>query len=202
MSQPGLMARFEALSLRPPAARADEATLRAAHAGWLDRQARRLRAGAAVGAAPWGRPAARPPIAQPFAECTLDGLPDAVDAAALEALADVLARELDGGWRLDQLARAAGLVFRVQVKLADMAWWRAVDPADPWDAGWVRPTPAACDELATRFVPRRTTLLLAEADDAAVLAPVRDALRQRASALPRALRWVWVPRLSCSGGGG
>lgn len=198
---PGLAARFDAGSLRPPGARADEAVLRAAHAGWLDRQAARLRAGTAVGAAPWTRPSARPAPAQAFAECTLDPLPatttrlpvERPDQVPAEALADLLARELDGGWRLDRLPRLAGLGFRVRVKLADLAWWRPVDPADPWDAGWVRATPAACAELAERFQPRRTTLLLAEAAQAEVLAPVRDALRRRAAGLPRALRWVWVP---------
>lgn len=127
--------------------------------------------------------------AQPFAEFTLD------DAAAGLAwpLAQVLARQLDGSLRLEAMSQGRGLAWRVQVKLADAAWWRQPQPADPWDAGWAIATPAARTVLADRFVPRRTTLVLASQSDAQALGPVLAAVRQRSARWRRALRWLWVP---------
>lgn len=116
-------------------------------------------------------------------------------------VAEALALTLDGSLRLARRGRWAGRLWRLQIKLQDgLGAWS--QPADhPWDAGWLRTEPAALAHLATAFWPRRRTLLLADAAQQVLLAPVLAALidrladrsvdRSAASAGP-ALRCLWV----------
>lgn len=69
---------------------------------------------------------------------------------------------------------------------------RACQPVDPWDVGWALASSGALAHWQTGWQPRRPTLVLAEAGEAAQLAPLLAALAQRlaGSALP--LRWLWV----------
>lgn len=116
----------------------------------------------------------------------------ASDPAAARGLAERLAQDMDGSLRLAALPGAAGRAWRLQVKLADAMFWR--EPADPhpWDAGWARVQPDGARRLAERFVPRRATLVLADAAHARALSPVLGQLAARAGALPRPVRWLWV----------
>jgi hypothetical protein len=88
--------------------------------------------------------------------------------------------------------RAAGLAFRLGVKLHDAMWWRPRQPDDPWDAGWVIDTPPALDRLATGFLPRRATLVLADAQAAGRLRPALAAMAQRQAEFRHPVRWLWV----------
>lgn len=119
------------------------------------------------------------------------------DAAALRAWADALARQLDGGTALDALPGGwPKLALRLRVKWQDL---RAAVPT-VWDAGWLRSEPQALDHLARRWRPRRPTLLLADAADAAQaqrLRPVQLALAERLQRSPppqalRPVRWLWL----------
>ena len=83
-------------------------------------------------------------------------------AAAVQQIED-FSRLLDGSERLTA-ARGAlgGLVLRVQVKCQDAMWWRARQPSDPWDCGYLVCEPAVQQALS-RFQPRRATLMVAHA---------------------------------------
>jgi len=169
----GRVARFDGLALRPPAAAADEAA-------WATRQPA---AWAALQAWCRGAGQGRPAVA------TLA----AADPARAAAFADALARDLDGGTRLDALPRLAGWAWRAAVLWRDRRGAAAADPAHPWDAGWVRSDPAALAHWAAGgFRPRRATLLLADAGAAGALRPVLDRLRRAGGAPAPALRWLWV----------
>ncbi len=102
-----------------------------------------------------------------FAVATLQGPP-----AERAALVEAFSRRLDGS---DQLAAAggalAGLWLRLRVKGQDAMWWRARQPSDPWDAGYLTGEAAAW----RAFRPRRATLVVAEPglDDAALAEAVR-----------------------------
>ena len=168
----GLGARFDTRVLRPPAVAADEAA--------------RLQGQPACAAAlqAWcqgGGPG--------LAEAALHGTGQAPD---LSAWADALARHLDGGTRLDALGRAAGLAWRLRIQLNEAWPGRARQPDDPWDAGWALDSGAALAHWQSGWQPRRPTLVLAEAGQAGVLAPVLAALARRPADSALALRWLWV----------
>lgn len=143
-----LSARYDLQALVPPDDSLPAATLQAAqaHPGW-----------AALLAWCHGPEA-----------CAARAWPDAGDPgphtpAAGEALAHTLGLVLDGSLQL-QACRGAGarLALRLRTKLHDVAPWRARQPTDPWDAGWLRPGETGLQALHT-FTPRRPTLLLAAA---------------------------------------
>lgn len=89
-----------------------------------------------------------------LALATLQGPP-----AERAGLVEAFSRQLDGS---DQLAAAggalAGLLLRLRVKGEDAMWWRARQPSDPWDAGYLIGEPQAL----RAFRPRRATLMVAE----------------------------------------
>lgn len=113
-------------------------------------------------------------------------------AADARQLAERLAQAMDGSLRLAGLTGAAGRAWRLQVKLADAAFWREPAADHPWDAGWARVQSESAQQLAERFVPRRATLVLADAAHARALSPVLGRLAARAGGLPRPVRWLWV----------
>lgn len=115
------------------------------------------------------------------------------DPVALKGWAEAFARQMDGGIRLDALpTRAAGLAWRVRTKLNDARPWRTRQPDDPWDAGWAHSTPQALRRLQAEWMPRRATLVLADAADHVALRLALTALWQRHPRFRHPVRWLWV----------
>ncbi len=115
------------------------------------------------------------------------------DAVALMGWADAFARQMDGGIRLDALpTRAAGLAWRVRTKLNDARPWRNRQADDPWDAGWAQSAPPALRRLQAEWMPRRPTLVLADAADHVALRLALTALWQRHQRFRHPVRWLWV----------
>lgn len=176
----GLQARFDSLALRPPAA-TDDAQVR------LQAQAAAVRA-----LNTWCLQGAVPRVRQRMLVGALRGAAGA-DALALMAWADAFARQIDGGMRLDAMSTGVqALTWRLQVKLNDARPWRARQPTDPWDAGWALSAPAALRQLQTAWMPRRPTLVLADAADHAALRLALTALWQRHTGFRHPVRWLWV----------
>ncbi|OGB01666.1 MAG: hypothetical protein A3E25_19805 [Burkholderiales bacterium RIFCSPHIGHO2_12_FULL_69_20] len=188
----GLRARFDTLALRAPTAMPDELARLAGQAA----AAEQLLAWCHRGAE-WQQALQAPPVAPPvvdprLAVGALHG-PANGDPRALAAWADAFARQIDGSHRLEALpGRAAGLAFRLGVKLHDAMGWRPRQPTDPWDAGWVVTTPAALHRLQTVWTPRRATLLLADAGAQETLRPCLTVLGQRSADFRHPVRWLWV----------
>ena len=148
--------------------------------------------GAGPGTAPAWWPGALPRVASRLAVATLRGAAGA-PAAATIAWADSFARQLDGSNRLAALpGRAAGLAFRLGVKLHDAMWWRPRQPDDPWDAGWAIDTAPALRHLQNNFQPRRATLILADARRFEPLSAGLAGLAQRQAGLRHPVRWLWT----------
>jgi hypothetical protein len=166
-------ARFDAARLQPVPLPADgrrhcEATAR-------------LLAACRLGAGP----ATRPPW-MPWAPPRIEW-PYGVLHVADGAVARRAALLLDGSWALaDAGGAAARLAIRGRALWADVAWWRALQPTDAWDAG-VALRPADLQG----FVPRRATLIVV---DAATLdadgVRALGGLEQAAWGWPRAVRVV------------
>lgn len=182
----GLAARFDGLALRPPAAEPGQARLQADRPGpW-----QALEAWCWTGRTDTGPQAARAAGAG-LAVAALDG----EDAAACRCWVDAFARQLDGSSRLDALpGRAAGLPWRLQIQLLDTLAWRARRTRDPWDAGWALSSPVALDRWRAHFVPRRPTLVLADAADFPALQPALAGLAARSLGWRQPVRWLWVGR--------
>ncbi|RJP71736.1 MAG: hypothetical protein C4535_01955 [Comamonadaceae bacterium] len=124
-------------------------------------------AGAGDGRSPFWRPGVLPRVEQRFAVATLADGSDADRARLVEAFS----RHLDGSDQLEAAGGAvAGLLLRLRVKRNDALWWRARQPSDPWDCGYLIGEPAAL----RRFQPRRATLMVA--DDSLPDAALREAL--------------------------
>lgn len=188
----GLRARFDTLALQAPTAAADEAARLAAQAAHVERLLAWCHRDAGPGRASLGQPGARPAVDLRLAVGALRSAGER-DPDALTAWANAFARQIDGGTRLDALpGRAAGLAFRLGVKLHDAMGWRPRQPTDPWDAGWVITTPAALGRLQTLWTPRRATLLLADAGALDTLRPCLAVLAQRSAGLRHPVRWLWV----------
>lgn len=158
---PTLLARFDgrALSVTPPPgtelppAKPLDAAQRAA---WV-RLAAWCHAGTGDGRRPWWRPGARARIDDPLAVTWLTG----GTAQQRLALAEAFSRELDGSHQLSAAGgRWAGLLLRLRMKWHDVLWWRARQPTDPWDCGYLGGSPSAREALRF-FRPRRATLLVA-----------------------------------------
>jgi len=176
----GLRAGFDSLALQPPApACREQAKLR-------------NQAQAAQALHTWCLQGTMPRLRQRMLVGALRGASGA-DPQALVAWADAFARQMDGGMRLDAMStRAQGLAWRLQTKLNDARLWRARLPGDPWDAGWARSAPAPLRRLQTAWVPRRATLVLADAADHAALRLALTALWQRHPSFRHPVRWLWV----------
>lgn len=190
----GLRQRFDTLVLRPSEASPDDVA--------LDRRDTACRAGllawcgqrAGPGGVPFWLPGVLPRVDLRLAVGALRVLADALAAGAqaasdagqrplaagASAWVDHVARQLDGSLHLAALpGRSAGLAYRLGVKRHDAMWWRPRQAPDAWDAGWALSTPAALQQLQTRFWPRRATLVLADATAIDRLAPCLAALDRR-----------------------
>ena len=175
-----LGARFDSLALRPPAASGGEAAR-------LRAQARAVQA-----LDTWCLQGAVPRVRQRMLVGALRAAPGA-DAQALAGWADAYARQIDGSLRLDAMSTPVqALAWRLQVKLNDARPWRARQPSDPWDAGWALSAPAALRQLQAVWMPRRATLILADAADHAALLLALTALWQRHASFRHPVRWLWV----------
>ncbi len=176
----GLRAGFDSLALRPPAPADSEQTRL------------RTQAQAAQALTAWCLQGTMPRLRQRMLVGALRGASGA-DPQALVAWADAFARQIDGGIRLDAMStRARGLAWRLQVKLNDARPWRVRQPDDPWDAGWALSAPAALRRLQAAWMPRRATLVLADAADHAALRLALAALWQRHADFRHPVRWLWV----------
>lgn len=174
---PALVARYDTAALRvaPPVGLgwrdADGPPREHDPAAWPALQAWCM-AGAGDGRSPLWRPWAEPRVALRLSIATCAAVP----GAGASRLAEAFSRHIDGSDQLDALGSGAARIgLRLRVKLHDAMWWRARQPADPWDSGYVVDEPAALQALRT-FVPRRATLLVAHGLPA-------DALRERIAIL-------------------
>lgn len=176
-----VQAGFDTEALRPPAtATAELARLRA-----QPQAARALNQ--------WCLNGAVPRLRHRLTVGALRAAAGAGDPVALMGWAEAFARHMDGGIRLDALpTRAAGLAWRVRTKLNDARPWRTRRPDDPWDAGWAHSTPGALRRLQTDWMPRRPTLVLADAADHVALRLALTALWQRRERFRHPVRWLWV----------
>ncbi len=175
-----LGAGFDGEALRPPAAMPGERSRLAAQA--LTARALTL----------WCHQGAVPRLQVRLTVGALRGASGA-DALALAAWADAFARQIDGGSRLDAMpTRAAGLAWRLKAKFNDARPWRARHADDPWDAGWALSAPPALRRLQFDWMPRRATLVLADAADHVALRLALAALWQRHQDFRHPVRWLWV----------
>jgi len=176
----GLQAAFDTVALRPPAA--------------VQTELARLRAQAATvrGLQAWCLTGAVPRVRDRLAVAALRGAAGG-EVAALHGWAEAFARHMDGGIRLDALpTRAAGVAWRLQAKLNDARPWRSRQADDPWDAGWASSNPPSLRRLQADWMPRRPTLVLADAADHVALRLALAALWQRHSRFRHPVRWLWV----------
>jgi hypothetical protein len=187
-----LMARFDGTVMRvePPHAVGPAAVpLNAAQqAAWAHLHTWCF-AGAGDGRNPFWRPSALPRVEQRFTVAALANGPDTERAPLVEAFC----RHLDGS---DQLAAAggavAGLLLRLRVKRDDALWWRARQPSDPWDCGYLIGEPPALQ----RFQPRRATLLVADGMGDAALREALHILRTHSAGFHHPVRLLVVGRSS------
>lgn len=137
-----LSARFDLRALEPPLPLAEPALQAAqAHAAW-------------PGLLAWCHQPAR------WAVRTLPGDTGLAGEAGTD-LAHALCLVVDGSLQLRACRGAAArLALRLRTKINDVALGRPRQPADPWDAGWLRPGREGLQALA-QFTPRRPTLLVA-----------------------------------------
>ncbi len=184
-----LSARFDVAALRPPAPLpAGQAGHPAQdHTAWPTLRHWCL-AGAGPGTRPFWSPGRPPTIGQRYTTAALAG----ADISTQRALAQALCLERDGSLQLQACRTAWGrLQLRAATKLHDAMWWRARQPADAWDCGYVVDTPAGLQALA-RFVPRRATLMVADDLPADVLHAVANGLKSRQTQLRQAVRLLVV----------
>ncbi len=176
----GLQASYDTVALRGPVATAGaQARLRA-------------QATAVQALTHWCLQGAVPRVRQRMLVGTLRGATGA-EAQALASWADAFARQIDGGMRLDAMStQVQALAWRLRVKVNDARPWRNRLPSDPWDAGWALSAPAALRQLQTAWMPRRPTLVLADAADHAALRLALTALWQRHDQFRHPVRWLWV----------
>ena len=207
-----LGARFDAQALLPPVAAASAATPLQRHAKLQEQLQAWCWQGAGPGTAAWWQPGAQPAVGQRLAVAIALAAPcgphvapetSAASHAHLADWANAFARQLDGGTRLDNItSKLSGLQLRLATKLQDAQWWRPRQPSDPWDAGWAIHTPAALQQLQHRFLPRRATLILADAQAAQSLQPCLAALALRRGDFSHPVRWLWVGEVGDLSDGG
>lgn len=161
-SEPSWRARFDQQLLSPPVLETPQGASpqpqgSAAVAAWLDERLQWCHAGAyAV------HRAGAPPLPWTWAQLALpsqhEAAPTPCDERALQL--HQLANKI--GLLLDGSLRHVTLALRLRVKAFDIRPWRARQPSDPWDAGWLRRGPEALHR-ASSFAPRRPTLILVDA---------------------------------------
>lgn len=157
-------------------------------------------AGAGDGGSPLWNPWALPRVPTRFAVAVLTGASGAPDAE-LPALAEAFSRHIDGSDQLAALTGAAArIALRLRVKWQDARWWRARQPTDPWDSGYLPDGEAALQALEA-FCPRRATLLVALNLPAAALAPRIALLARRSAGFAHPVRLLVVGTPVPAGGG-
>ncbi len=171
-----LGARYDLAALRPPepgyAAQAAAAQGRPA---W-----RALRAWCLAGSSPLN------------AQLTVAVL-EGGDATSTHLLVQALCLERDGSLQMLACRGAGGrLALRLKTKLHDVTPWRALQPGDAWDAGFLSGTDAGLQALA-RFQPRRATLLVAQGLSTPALRATCALLHARQRHYGHALRLLLVP---------
>ncbi|MBL8345990.1 MAG: hypothetical protein JNN03_11150 [Rubrivivax sp.] len=125
----------------------------------------------------WADPAGPVRIEMPFGCYQVDD----AEVARRAAL------QLDGSWAMADASLPGKLAIRARAQWADLAWWRALQPGDAWDAGEARDA-----GVLAGFEPRRTTLVvIAGTPDEAGLRTLAE-LERRAAGWKRALRVLLV----------
>lgn len=141
----------------------------------------KLIAACRLGAGPanrhWAEPSGPARIEMPFGCYQVDD----AEVARRAAL------QLDGSWRMADASSIGKLAIRAQALWSDLAWWRALQPGDAWDAGEAPDVSALAG-----FEPRRTTLVvITGTPNEAGLRGLAD-LERRAGGWTRALRVLLV----------
>ncbi|MDO9073473.1 MAG: hypothetical protein Q7U73_09410 [Rubrivivax sp.] len=183
-----LSARFDIAALRPPAALPAGQVRHPAqdHPGWPALH-RWCLDGAGPGTRSFWSPASAPTIGLRFAVATLVG----ADIATQRALSQALCLERDGSLQMQACHTWGRLQVRGATKLHDAMWWRARQPTDAWDCGYVIDTPGGLQALA-RFVPRRATLMVADGLPPQALATVAAGLQARQAQFTHAVRLLAI----------
>lgn len=176
----GLQAPYDTQALRPPQVAEDETARLQMHANTVRVLLQ------------WCHHGALPRTVAPLTVAALRGTVGTQQQALL-AWGDAFGREIDGGIRLDAMgSRGAGLKWRLQAKLNDSRPWRDRHPDDPWDCGWASSAPPMLTALRHHWMPRRPTLVLADATDHVALRLALAALWQRRGQMRHPVRWIWV----------
>ncbi len=96
-----------------------------------------------------------------------------VASIASPAGLDGAACALDGSHELSRLGRWRGLLWRLQILVRECLSAEGAPAGLPWDCGWWRDGAIAAAQV---FRPRRSTLLMVRAADAAAVGALRAAL--------------------------
>jgi hypothetical protein len=144
--------------------------------------------GAGDGRTPFWLPWAMPRVERRFSIAVLLG----AKGAGNSQLAEAWSREIDGSNQLQHAGGAwARLCLRLRVKWNDCVWWRARKPADPWDSGYLVGDALALEHLR-KFLPRRATLMVANALPSAALLERIAVLSARCTAFHHPVRLLIV----------
>jgi hypothetical protein len=144
--------------------------------------------GAGDGRTPFWRPWLMPRVERRFSIAVLLGS----EAAGRAQLAEAFSREIDGSHQLQQAGGAwARLRLRLRVKWLDCVWWRTRKPEDPWDSGYLADDPLALKHLR-KFLPRRATLMVADAMPSEAVLERVSALSARCAAFHHPVRLLIV----------
>lgn len=185
---PTLIARYDGQLLQPPALAAVPAIAPPCPAQAWQQLHSWCFAGAGTGHSPFWHPHRLAQVPQRFSVALLGS----TNGAHACAVAAAWARALDGSLQLQACSsRLDALRLRWRVKRDNCCWWRARQDSDPWDSGYLRDSAAARARLAL-FVPRRATLVIADALAPAALRLAIETLHARQAAFPQPVRLLIV----------
>jgi len=176
---PAAIARYDEGAMLPCApgsstAQCSESVTLAQQHAW-DAILRWCHRGAGDGSSPLLLPWVFPKAEERFSVAVLAG-PKGADKSRL---VEAFCRHLDGNEQLSKLAsRWARWRVKLRVKAVDCAWWLERKPDHPWDCGFLVEDDAA-HECLDRFLPRRSTLFIAEELSASAVAACIDRLDAR-----------------------
>lgn len=159
---PVLVSRYDSAAMRVEPAAGPAVAAQSAPSGHEPADSLALAAWCSAGAGPGGgsfwRPGLPPRLEKRFTVAVWSG----GDLAAIARVVERFSRQLDGSDQLREAGGAlGGLLLRLRVKLNDVMWWRARQPSDPWDCGYLVCEPSVRQALS-RFQPRRATLMVAD----------------------------------------
>jgi hypothetical protein len=157
-------------------------------------------AGVGTGRVPLWMPWRSPAVAQRLTVAVMVNGPDTLPShLPLRHVVQAFCRDIDGSDTLQALpSAAAGLAWRLQIKLAECLWWRGSITQAPWDAGYLRSDMQA-QPLLPRFRPRRPTLVVAPCWSAPALAHLLRHWQQHSAGFDHAVRLlVLLPAASPS----